>query len=577
MRGKLLPGLISLVAVLGFACRASSGEGEAEAAPAAGGTYTSNQLTDELNKKIRAYQKESMDKLNAETKAKNEALEKDLNDFLKPREGKFEHNGKTVTFSEPRRPGDVKYEPKDTYRPWALNAEAFRFDLPVEVHESNPAGRDRTYVVLPYSVTNSLSEVKLADKDGKVLSCRIAGSDDEAARLDADAQKLMKDLKLEGAAVTRTPIKAQLTPRITMITDGGVITPETCGFIPHESVEVSTMTKRLWTPELIGFARETAEFSALAPGQTKPGVAIFPRYDPATTSVRFLIEGLADDLNFRKDLRKAMVLEFVRPGNIYYPGQVKLAFKRRIGGKLVDPKAGYVPAHDEDVHHGFDWVWLWNWDAAARLAEAPKSSEMDTPTGAAKQKFWFYKLSIPNRTDEEQPLTIDRVTTTVRVEVLGKTIDVPFVDDGTLNVYKTEFFEKEGKPAAAKRFPAGVKVGTGPENAISFWVAFRESDFDFDAACRNLANAFNLDLARARNAGGAKTPFEAVAGVAKFDAAKMEQARKELLEKLPAALADQMTKRVVAEVTAKSGLASGTRTVNCILYKPAFTPEPAKK
>jgi hypothetical protein len=306
-------------------------------------------------------------------------------------------------------------------------------------------------------------------------------------------------------------------------------------------------------------------------------VAIFPRFDPATTHVQFLVDGLAEEFNFKKDQRKVLVLEFVRPGNIYYPGQVKLAFKRRIGGKLINPKEGYLPARDDDVHHGFDWHWLWNWEAASRVSEAPKSSELATPTGAEKQKFWFYKLTIPNRTGEDQPLGIERVTTTVRVELLGKTVDVPFVDDGTLNVYKTDFFEKEGKAAVAKRFPENAKVGTGDENALSFWVAFRESDFDFEAVCRNLANAFTLDLVKARNAGPEKTDPATFAGVPRFDSAKMDQARKELLEKLPAALADQLAKRVVARITVKSGLASGTRAMNYSLYQPAYKPEPAPK
>jgi hypothetical protein len=341
-------------------------------------------------------------------------------------------------------------------------------------------------------------------------------------------------------------------------------------------VEVSTLMKRAWTPELIGFARESKEVTgAFAAGQTKAGVAIFPRYDPATTRVQFLIDGLADEFNFKKDLRKVLVLEFVRPGNIYYPGQAKLAFKRRIGGQLINPKEGYLPARDDDVHRGFDWVWLWNWESACRVAEAPKSSELATPTGADKQKFWFYKLTIPNRTGAEQPMTIERVTTTIRLELLGKTVDVPFVDDGTLNVYKADFFEKEGKPASPRRFPENVKVGTGDENALSFWVAFRESDFDFDTVCRNLSNAFTLDLVKARNAGGEKADPTAFAGVAKFDAAKMEQTRKELLEKVPAALADQLAKRVVAQITVKSGLASGSRAMNYSLYQPAYKPEPA--
>ncbi len=535
MRGKLLLGLLAPLAMVCFVPAALSGEetaGQGESPEAKGRTYYSTQLLEEVNKNIEKHKAEGEAREKAATKAKVDEWNAEFQKVIAPQEGKFEYDGKPVTFKEPRKPEDVKYEPGTTYKPWSLKAEDFAFDLPVEVFERQPegaAGRERTYVVLPYTITNSLAENKL------------------------------------------------LTPRITMVTDGGVTTAEVCGFVPHESVEVSTMLKRAWTAELVGFAREKAEHGAIEAGQTKAGVAVFPRYDPGTTSVRFLIEGLADELNFKKDLRKVMVLEFVRPGNIYYPGQVKLAFKRRIGGKLIDPKAGYLPARDDDVHHGFDWVWLWNWDVAAKVAEAPKASEMDSPTGTEKQKFWCYKITIPNRTGEEQPLTIDKVSTIIDLEILGKKIEVPFVDDGSLDVYKTAFFEKEGKPVTGKRFPNGAKVSAGDDNAVSFWVAFRESDFDFEAVCRNLTAEFNLDLARARNAGGEKMPYEVVAGVAKFDAAKMAQARKELLEKIPAALAAQLKERVVAAISAKSGLASGTRVMNRSLYQPAFTPAETQK
>jgi hypothetical protein len=594
MRGKLLLGLLASLAVLGFASAALSGEeanppaaadtqSEIESSAKKDRTYLSTQLMEELNKKVKEYQDEDWKTRSAASDTKKKGWDDEFQKVIAPQEGKFDYNGKPVTFKEPRRPGEIIYKAKEPYKPWSLRADAFKFDLPVEIHEARPQAKDRTYVVLPYSVTNTLVEVKVSskvyDQDKKESTLevfRVASDEAEAVKIEQDIQETAKRLKQE-LTISHGPAKAMLTPRITMVTDGGVFTPEVCGFIPHESVEVSTMTKRSWTAELLGFMREKTEVGALEPGQTKPGVAIFPYYDPATTSVRFLIEGLADQKDFKKDLRKALVLEFVRPGNIYYPGQVKLAFKRRIGGKLIDPKAGYVPAVDDEVHHGFDWVWLWNWEAAAKVTEAPKTSELATPTGGDKQKFWFYKLTIPNRTGEEQPLTIEKVTTVIQLKILDKVVDVPFPDDGTLNVYKTDFFEKEGKPATPKRFPNGVKVASGDENAVSFWVAFRESDFDFDAVCRNLVNAFNLDLAKARNAGGEKATYETVASVAKFDAAKMEQARKELIEKIPAALAEQLAKRVAANLTVKSDLASGTRAVSYSLYQPAFKPEPEKK
>jgi hypothetical protein len=538
---------------------------------------------DQLIKDVKEYQTKDMEEQTTKSTAKKKGWDEDFQKALAPQEGKFDYNGKPVTFQEPRRTSEVVYKGKEPFKPWSLRTDAFKFDLPVEVHESRPQGKDRTYVVLPYTVTNTLVEVKvstkLVDQDKKEVIFevgKVVSDEAEALKLEQEIQETAKRRK-QDVTVSHAPAKAMLTPRITMVTDGGVFTPEVCGFVPHESVEVSTMSRRAWTAELVGFAREGVQVGALEPGQTKAGVAIFPYYDPATTSVRFLVEGLADQYDFKKDLRKAMVLEFVRPGNIYYPGQVKLAFKRRIGGKLIDPKAGYIPTLDDEIHHGFDWVWLWNWGAAAKVAEGPKNSELATPSGADKQKFWYYKLTIPNRTGEEQPLTISKVTTTIKLEILGKTVEVPFPDDGTLNVYKTEFFEKEGKPAVAKRFPNDVKVASGEENAVSFWVAFRESDFDFDAVCRNLANAFSLDLAKAVNAAGDKGAVEAAAGVPKFDGAKIEQARKELLAKLPAALTEQMAKRVVAEITVKSGLSSGSRSMSYSLYQPAFKPAETEK
>jgi hypothetical protein len=341
---------------------------------------------------------------------------------------------------------------------------------------------------------------------------------------------------------------------------------------------------------MIGFVRDTKEVAFFAPGQTKEGVAIFPRYDPSTTGVTLLIEGLSNDLDFRRDLRKALVLEFVRPGNVFYPGQTKLAFRRRIGGKLIEPKPGYLPSRDDDAHHGYDWIWLWNWETAAR-ADDPKTTELPTPTGLDKQKFWHYKITLPNRTEEAQPLTVVRVETIVRVEVMGKVVDVPFVDDGRLDVYKTGFFEKEGLPVTPRRFPERIvkkvgadgKVDPADDNRIkpgedaSFLVAFRESDYDFDAVCTALVHALQTEMLTERNKDGGKKDMNKFFPNMKFGAAEMEKAKAELSGKVAAALSEQLKTRVLARVTLKSGLASGTHLIDFSLYKPAYVPPAAKQ
>lgn len=577
MRGLLL-GLVMPIAVLCFASTAWTEEAAAPAAPAApaekpaasgaGDDTLLTKLNKESQDALKTYADESAKKADAAAKAEIDKINADFNAATKQLEGSVEVNGKTVNFVTPKDAAAVRDDMlKRAVVPmplWSLRGEDFRFDLPVEVTDPRPyrgsdtVARERVYLVLPFTITNSLIRVDVKDKDGRISDVRVVNSDDEVAAIKARAEAA-------GRTISAAPMKGVFAPRITMITDGGVVTPEVCAFTAKRAVEVSTLTKRAWTPELIGFARESKETGAFEPGETKAGVAIFPRYDTKTTSVRFLIEGLSNELNFAKDLRRVMVLEFVRPGNVYYPGQTRLAFKRRIGEKLYDPKENYLPSKDDSVHHGFDLPMLWNWDAASTVAVMPKATEVDNPAGGGKQKFWSYEVTIANRTGMEQPLAIQQVSTIVKLELLGKTVEIPMVDDGALNVYKAAFLEAAGKRPASSRFPAGT-LADGDKQ--TFTVVFRESDFDFSQVCSNLADALTLDLARARNAGGGG--YEAVAGVARLDKERMEQARKELLEKLPAALEAQLGKKVVAQITAKSGLASGTREMVHVVYDPAF-------
>ena len=517
---------------------------------------------------------------------------KDLDAFTAEHEGEFKKATEARTFqvdvggqqkeiTEYRKRDDVTIPEFDPVKAWSLRTEDFRFDLPVEVYiermvsGNRLATKDEMYLVLPFSLTNTLIEVAErgapTDKNaaGEYLGTMVVNSQEEVAALEAKAG-------LDKHSVKAVPAKAGLSPRFTMVTDGGVFTSEMSGFLVHEAVELSTFSDRAWSKDLIAFERDEApqQVGFFEPGETKLGVAIFPRFDPGTNQVRILIEGLTNEYNFKTDMRKALILEFVRPGNIYYPGQKQLAFKRRLGEKLMDPKTNYVPDRDDDAHHGFDWTWLWTWESAAEFTQKPQATEMDSPLGADKQRFWTYTLRVPNRTGLDQTLGVEKVVTVIKMDLLGvKDIEVPFVDDGKMNVYKAAFFEQQGMTVQGERFPKGLRLEKAlpegeaeeaPEGAegesAEFTVCFRETDYDLEAVLRNLHRARDLELATKRNAKGARDK-EIFLGVNQMGAEDVAKLEAELKEKIPAALAAQLQKEVVAEVSAKSGLASGTRLV----------------
>ncbi len=516
--------------------------------------------------------KAELKKFTDDQKAKNAAA-------MAPRTIKVKIGSREVSVQEPRSVDEKGMEPiaRTPFRTWGLRAKDFVFDLPVEIFvprivgPKSLIGKDKVFLVLPFSVTNTIIEVKIKNKEGKLLNIACVNSEAEAAKVKAKAAE-------DGNVAEAAPGKASLSPRFTMVTDKGVFTPEASGFLAREAVEWSTFKHRHWTKELIGFIRGGRAMAHFKPGESRSGVVVFQRFDPSTSRVRILVDGLTNARKSKQDLRKVMILEFVRPGNIYYPGQVKLSFKRWIGNKLMDPKSGYVARRDQDVHHGFDWVWLWNWAAAAAIS-TPKTAEVASPVGKDKFNFWSYQVKLPNRTGKEQPLTIERVATIVKVKLdvagASREIEVPLVDDGKMDVYKAVYFEAEGMAMRAERFPRKLKLESGEDRAAEFTVAFRDTDVDFAAVLRNIHNALGLEQARKRNKAGGKREDKGIyKGARQLSAKEVASVRDQLAKKLPAVLKEQLAKNVVAEMVVKSGLSSGTRTVNFSLYKPAPLPAP---
>ncbi len=523
------------------------------------------------------------EKLSAKRKALIEKRKADVTKFTKEKTDEFEEAKKENTITvkigekefkvkEPQRISEVPEIPSKRFRIWSLVAEHFKFDLPAEVFVSRIVGpkkligKDKVFLVLPFTLTNSLINVDVRDPDGKLIGSSTVNTAEELAQAKAQVEK-------DGNSLTSAPASAQISLRFMMVTNKGVFTPETSGFLAHEAVEFSTFKRRAWTKELVSFVRESKAVGELKPGETRAGVVVFPRFDPETTEVRILVDGLTNDYDFKRDLRKAMVLEFVRPGNIYYPGQVKLKFKRNIGGKLMDPKSAYVPDRDGAAHHGFDWVWLWTWDVAATVEKPKLSEDIASPVGKDKFNFWTYKVKIPNRTDKEQQLSIEMVKTIVKVKinVAGKEreVEVPLVDDGKMNVYKASFFGDEGISIKSDRFPKDKKVEPGKDGGIEFTVAFRERDVDFETVIRNIHNQLDLEVAVQRNKDGKRTE-KVYKGPRHLSVAEVKEVQKQLKANLPAALKEQLAKGVKAEITAKSGLSSGKRLINITFSLPGL-------
>ncbi|MHC4914861.1 MAG: hypothetical protein ACYTGB_05160 [Planctomycetota bacterium] len=567
---------ISLVGLLLLALPAAAGEDATE------DHRISGKAAKELAEKLEA----ERDRLKKHVAAEVGKFETDLNkkfeDATKPNTFKVKVGDREEEVEEPRDPKDVKRIPSKRFRVWSIRPSDFRFDLPVEVFvprvvgPTNLIGKDKVYLVLPFEITNTLVNVDIRDNDGKLIGAKAVNSDEELAKIKAVTEK-------DGNTLESKPGAAPLNLRFTMMTDKGELSPEASGFLAHEAVEFSTWTRRAWTKELVSFVRQSKVVGELKPGETRSGVAVFPRFDPEATEVRVLVDGMSNEYDFARDLRKVMILEFVRPGNVYYPGQVKLAFKRRVGGKLMDPKTGYVPKKDMEVHHGFDWVWLWNWDAAAKTSDPKCTEGVPSPTGKEKFNFWTYQVTIPNRTGKEQVLTVEKVRTFVKVtlNIAGKdrVVEVPLVDDGKMNVYKALHFENEGLDFAGDRFPSETKLGTGGDAAAEFTVCFRENDVDFGAVLRNVHSLLDLDLAKERNVKGKDDPDAgrkaAFEGPKQLSLAEVNEVRKQLAEKVHDAIKAQLAENAWSfELTVKSGLSSGVRTVNFSLYKPVPLPPP---
>ncbi len=574
--------LLPVLLLAGLPARTGEPAGDPPEAP-----HKAVWVSAEAAKKLEEELKTKRAELERKRKAEVERFTKEQQDkdeaAKAPRTINVKIGGETIPVKEPRSLEDVPAIERKPFRSWSLRAEDFVFDLPVEIFVPRMVGprsligKDKVFLVLPFSITNTLIEVKTYqktddDKQGELLGIACVNSDAELAKLKAKAKE-------DNNLIVAAPSTAALSPRFTMVTDKGVFTPEASGFLAREAVEWSTYKHRHWTKELISFVRGSKAVGQFKPGESRSGAAVFPRFDPETTRVRILVDGLAAAYKFKKDLRKVMILEFVRPGNVYYPGQVKLRFKRWIGDKLMDPKSGYVPKRGDDVHHGFDWVWLWNWAAAASISVPKSTTDVASPIGKDKFNFWSYRVKLPNRTGQEQPLSVDRVATIVKVklDVAGKEreIEVPLVDDGKMNVYKAAYFESEGMAVRTDRFPKEAKIESGEDRAAEFTVAFRERDVDFGAVLRNLHNSLDLELALKRNKDGGKRkgkgPYE---GTRQLSVKEVASVRDQLAKKLPAALKAQLAKNVVAQITVRSGLASGARTVNYSLYKPAPLPAP---
>jgi hypothetical protein len=567
-----------LAAPLSHAGEEPFGGGE-EAGPAVeekSPDFVSLTASEELKRKLEQRRAELDKKRQAEVAAFAQKIQAEFEEARKPNTITVTVDGRQIGESvrEPQSPSEVKTVDSIRFRTWSLNPRDFKFDLPVEmfvprmVGSRKIVGRDKVYLVLPFTVTNTLTYVDIWDSDDKLVGSSAVNSPAEAEKARAKAEK-------DGNKVKTRPAMAELGLRFLMVTDDDVFVPEASGFLAREAVEFSTFKRRAWTKEMISFVRKSELVGALKPGETRAGVAVFPRFDPETTSVRVLVEGLTNHYDFKRDLRKALILEFVRPGNVYYPGQVKLRFKRRVGKKLMDPKSGYLPERDEDVHRGFDWVWLWNWDVAAAASDPKLTEGVASPTGKEKFNFWSYKITVPNRTGQERQLTVERVRTMVKVSVnvAGKerVVEVPLIDDGKMNVYKAAFFDQETLPISEQRFPRDEKVAPGNDSAAQFTVVFREQDYDFEEVIRNVHNQLDLEAAAERNK-EAKRTGKLFEGPRYISAKEAQSLRKQIEEKLPAAIKEQLAKKVCAELTVKSGLSSGVRTINFSLYKPVPLP-----
>ena len=381
--------------------------------------------------------------------------------------------------------------------------------------------------------------------------------------------------------------------RVWIVTDKLRFTSESGGWLHRETLDDSLLRfstggfRSRWRDSLdmIGYLRKAADGTskvenAVEPGETRYGVATFPRFDQEMDKMRIVFEGVSNAFKYGQKLKRVLTFHYERPGDEFYPHQDTLRF----------------------VKKEWEWMWMW-WSELAIDADTPPSKlEITTPAGVEKT-MWYFRLTLTNSTKTPRHIDLRSFNRVLNLdlEVNGlklKDVAVEIVDDGESTIHKFQVMREIG--AEADFEPDRLFKGTlEPGEATSMLIILDESDVDFDKLHEQIEQRMNLATGdpkydrkllgidfvdRALNMGDdwirglGGTNEQLRADVRRSRQVLDDKQKKQIREQVFARIGEKLEqdldrKRVRASVTARAGLSTGTFTINRYYIRPGVVDE----
>jgi len=400
---------------------------------------------------------------------------------------------------------------------WSLKPQDFRFWRPVRVMIEKPlAARN---AVEEKEFISQLPAVKFRDV---FLAIPFAITN-----------SLEKDLKVG--------------PHLWLVSENLRFTEETAGFIAKEDVERSMFRELKSSFDLISYVKENPEggtepVQILSAGETRYGVAVFPLPDPELDTLTLIVDGLNNTYRFDRRQKRVLAIEFDHSGDEFYQQQQSFNFTKK------------------------EWRWMWMWYEETQVS-APERFEFETPSGLRNEPkvHWAYQVTLTNSTGEKQYIKVRQVDTVVRVRAMGVEVEASLLDDGKSTIHKARVMEEMAQQFTGDRFYAG---NLDPEQTKVFPVIFDVEDVDWDDIYRQVEAKLTGDISIGYGVEPLKPGVESfmpdrdkLAKVKQFVLSdeQKQQIREEVTAAVGPALEREQERRMLtADVSAESGIASGT-------------------
>jgi phage shock protein PspC (stress-responsive transcriptional regulator) len=481
--------------------------------------------------------RDDLDSKGKEAEKVGEELDVRSNDVLVERVKEPATQEEVVGRTTMANPWDASEKDYDIQRHeiWSLRPEDFRFRRPSRITIERPLGARA-----PYDVDDLVPETKrTVFRDAYlVLPFVLTNSTD-------------KDLLIY--------------PHMWLVSENLRFTPEIGGFIAQQDVENSMYRDMLSTADLVGYdsdasAENVKPVQAFQAGETHYGVAVFPTPDLEMDKMTLVVEGLNNTYRFDRRQKRVLAVEFEHAGDEFYPFRESMEFR------------------------GKEWKWLWMWNEEMQVAP-PQKYEFPTPTEARQKALWAYQVTLTNHSREAQELEIREFNTVVEARAMGVKVEVEFVDNGESTIHKAQVMEEMAQPFKGERF---IKGTLEPEEVKVFPVIFDEQDIAWEKVYEQVRAGLMWDeeAQKGLSIGYGEEPLEPGLGSfipdeeklkrvldrmknVRLTPEKKERIREEVVAGLAEAFeAERTAMRVTANVTAVSGIASGTIRIRRSYRKP---------